>query len=180
MNRILRSTLLASACVLFAGVTPLAAQHAQARNGFWFSGGLGFGSLSCDNCDGREGGLSGGMTFGTTLSPKLLLAVGTSGWTKSESGASLTTGTLDARLRFYPSETGGLFLTGGLGLGTMRASVSGFGSDTEMGLGVLLGLGYDFRMGSNVSLSPFWNGFAVRTSNADSNVGQIGLGITVH
>ena len=180
MKHPFRSTLLASAIALLAGAAPLAAQNAQVRDGFWFSGGLGYGSLGCDNCDGREGGLSGGLSFGTTLSPKLLLAVGTTGWSRSESGASLTTGTLDARLRYYPSMSGGFFLTGGLGLGTMRASLSGFGSETEIGLGAMLGLGYDFRIGSNVSLSPFWNGFAVRTSDADANVGQLGLGITVH
>jgi hypothetical protein len=58
--------------------------------------------------------------------------------------------------------------------------VDGFGNNTETGAGALLGLGYDVRVGSNVSLTPFWNGFAVRTSNDDANVGQIGLSVTVH
>jgi len=31
-----------------------------------------------------------------------------------------------------------------------------------------------------VSLSPFWNGSAVRTANDDANFGQLGLGITIH
>ena len=160
--------------------TPAAAQHEQTRSGFWFSGGLGFGSLGCDNCDGREGGLSGGLTFGGTLSPRFLIGAGTTRWTKSEDGATLTVGTLDARIRYYTSETGGFFLTGGLGIGSISADLGGFGSDSEVGVGVVIGLGYDFRIGSNVSLTPFWNGFAVRTSNADANVGQLGLGITVH
>jgi hypothetical protein len=30
-----------------------------------------------------------------------------------------------------------------------------------------------------VSLTPFWNGIAVRTSNTDANVGQLGLSLTV-
>ena len=152
----------------------------HSRQGFWFSGGLGYGSLGCDDCGGRTGGLSGGLALGGTLSPKLLLGVGTAGWTKSEGGATLTVGTLDARLRFYPSETGGFFLTGGLGLGSIGADVSGFGSASETGVGLLLGLGIDFRVGNNLSLTPFWNGFAVRTSNGNANVGQIGLNLTVH
>lgn len=45
---------------------------------------------------------------------------------------------------------------------------------------MLLGLGFDVRVGRNVSLTPFWNGFAVRSPNADANVGQLGVGITVH
>jgi hypothetical protein len=31
-----------------------------------------------------------------------------------------------------------------------------------------------------VSLTPYWNGFAMSSSNTDANVGQVGLGITVH
>lgn len=54
---------------------------------------------------------------------KLLLGVGTNGWTKSEGGATLTVGTLTALMRFYPSATGGFFLTGGLGLGTVNAEL---------------------------------------------------------
>jgi hypothetical protein len=178
--RRVHSIVLGLTAVLLLNAAPAAAQHEQTRSGFWFSGGLGFGSLGCDDCDGREGGLSGGLVFGGTLSPRFLLGGGTTGWTKSEGGAMLTVGTLDARIRYYTSEAGGFFLTGGLGLGTISADVSGFGSDSEVGVGVVLGLGYDFRVGSNVSLTPFWNGFAVRTSNADANVGQLGLSVTVH
>ena len=88
--------------------------------------------------------------------------------------------TLTAQVRFYPSATGGFFMTGGLGVGSIYADVSGFGSNSETGVGALVGLGYDFRVGPNVSLTPYWNGFATTTSNADANVGQVGLGVTVH
>jgi len=156
------------------------AQHPQTREGFWFNLGLGWGTLGCDDCNSREGGLSGGLALGGTLSPKLLIGVGTTGWTKSEGGVTLTTGTLDARIRFYTSPTGGFFLTGGLGVGTISAELAGFGSDSETGVGLVLGLGYDIRLGTSASLTPFWNGFAVRTRNADVNVGQLGLGFTIH
>lgn len=158
----------------------LSAQNPQTRKGFWFNAGFGWGSLGCDNCGDRTGGLSGGLSLGGALSQKFLLGVGTSGWTKEENGARLTVGTLDARIRFYPSATGGFFLTAGLGFGRISASASGFGTVSESGAGALLGLGYDFRVGKNVSLTPYWNGFAVKTENGDANVGQIGLGITVH
>ena len=170
-------------CLLGAltiGAAPVAAQHPQTRQGFWFSGGLGYGSLGCDNCDGREGGLSGGLSLGTTLSPHFLLGVGTTGWSKEEFGDRLTVGTVDARVRYYPSTTGGFFLTGGLGWGTIHASVSGLGSASENGLGMIAGLGYDIRVASNFSLTPFWNGFAVRTDNGDANVGQLGLNVSFH
>jgi hypothetical protein len=59
-------------------------------------------------------------------------------------------------------------------------SVSGFGSESETGAGARLGRGYDLRLARNVSLTPYWNGFAVRSSNVNANVGQIGIGITTH
>ena len=152
----------------------------QLRHGFWFSGGLGYGSLGCQDCSGRTGSVSGNIALGGTLSPKFLLGVSTNGWTKSENGSSLTVGTLTAAVRFYPSPTGGFFLTGGLGLGTVSAGVSGFGSASETGVAALLGLGYDIPVGRTISLTPYWNGFALSYSGGDANVGQIGLGITVH
>ena len=164
-----------------AGASSAAGQgYAQTRQGFWFSGGLGWGTLGCADCDGRTGGFSGGLSLGGAVSSKLLIGVGTTGWTKSEDGASMTVGTLDARIRFYPSAKGGFYLTGGVGVGSIAVGIDGFGSDSEIGPAVLLGLGYDLRVGKMLSLTPYWHGYAVQTDNADSNVGQFGLAITVH
>jgi len=164
-----------------AYTTPASAQgRPHTRSGFWFNGGLGIGSAGCDGCDGRESAVSGGLAVGGTLSPKVLLGAGTNGWSKSEGGATITVGTLTAMIRFYPSAPGGFFILAGLGLGSVTAELSGFGSETETGTGAILGLGYDLRVGNNVSLTPFWNGFATHTSNTDFNVGQLGLGVTVH
>ena len=172
----------AVAALVLAVLSPRAAsaQHPQVRSGFWFNGGMGYGSLGCQDCDTREGGLSGGLALGGTLSQKLLIGAGTNGWTKSEGGTRLTVGTLTALVRFYPSATGGFFLTGGLGVGNVHAEVAGFGSASETGFGALVGLGYDVRVGDNVSLTPFWNGFAMSSSGSDANVGQLGLGVTLH
>lgn len=157
------------------------AQNAQVRQGFWFSGGLGFGSMGCQDCGGdRLNGLSGDLSLGGTISPRFLLGVGSMGWVKQDQGATLTVGTLDARVRFYPSTTGGFFLTGGLGLGTVTGSVAGVGSNTETGVGAVFGLGYDMRIAKNASITPYWNGFAMSNDYVDANVGQIGLAITLH
>ena len=60
-----------------AGAGTAAGQgHAQTRQGFWFSGGMGWGTLGCADCDGRTGGFSGGLSLGGQLSSKLLLGVG--------------------------------------------------------------------------------------------------------
>lgn len=181
MIRILRILLPAAAFAVSLAIVPAAAQHPQTRNGFWFNVGLGYGSLGCDNCGDRVGGVSGGLSLGGVLTPNILFGVGTTGWTKDESGDRLTVGTLDARFRFYPKAVSGFFITTGLGLGSIRASSSSFGgSASETGFGLMLGLGWDIRVGNNLSLTPFWNGFAVRSSSADANVGQLGLGLTIH
>jgi hypothetical protein len=147
----------------------------QTREGFWFNAGLGFGSLGCDACAGREDGLSGGLSLGGRITDRLLLGVGTTGWAKEMAGELFTVGTLDVRLRFYPVRTSGFFLTGGVGAGSISV-----GDESEIGLGVVLGVGWDIRVGRNVSLSPFYNGFAMRNSIADANVGQLGIGVTIH
>ena len=156
------------------------AQNAQARQGFWFSGGLGYGSLGCDDCGDREGSISADLSIGGTISPRFLLGVGTSGWSKSEAGGTLTVGLVDARVRFYPSARGGLFLTGGIGVGSITAKIDGFGSSTETGPAMILGLGYDYRVAQNMSVTPYWTGFAVKNDNVDANVGQIGIAVTLH
>lgn len=154
---------------------PASTKRPQVRDGFWFNVGLGYGGLGCEDCSGRESGLSGGLAAGGTLGDKWLLGVGTTGWAKDLDGELLTVGTLDGRFRFYPVRTSGFFVTGGLGLGTLS-----YAGETEVGVGVVLGLGWDIRVGRNVSLTPFWNGFAMRNSVADANVGQLGLGVTLH
>jgi hypothetical protein len=156
--------------------SPDAGMTLPVRQGLWFNAGLGVGSLGCENCDGqRENGLSGGLSLGGTINDRLLVGVGTTGFTKSVEGETLTVGTLDARVRFYPSRTKGFFVNGGLGLGSMRLD-----GESEIGVGAMLGVGWDIRVGKNVSLTPFWNGFAMSNSNVDANVGQLGIGVTIH
>jgi hypothetical protein len=169
-----------AAAVAVSQVPAAKPRNDHARRGFWFSGGLGYGSLGCDGCDDRVGGLSGGIQLGGSVSQKVLLGGGTAGFTRSEGGVTETVATAVALIRFYPSATGGFFLLGGLGFGAIEVDVSGFGSASETGAGALLGLGYDIRVGEKVSLTPFWNGFAASTTNADANVGQLGLSVTLH
>ena len=147
----------------------------QIREGFWFNAGLGYGTFGCQDCFGREDGPSGGLSFGAVISDRVLFGVGTTGFAKTVLGETFTVGTLDARVRFYPVRTSGFFLNGGIGLGTVS-----YGRASEFGVGAMLGLGWDIRVGRNVSLTPFWNGFAMSNSNVDANVGQIGLGFTIH
>jgi hypothetical protein len=158
-----------------APATPPADEEEPLREGVWFSVGFGFGSLGCENCIGRDSGLSGGLAVGGTLNQHVLLGVGTTGFARSVDGDLLSVGTLDGRVRVYPSRSSGFFLNGGIGLGSLS-----YLGESEFGLGVMLGLGWDIRVGRNVSVTPFWNGSAMQNSNVDANFGQLGVGITIH
>jgi hypothetical protein len=186
------SRFMAGAIVVLVATTPAMAQdaqgaggstaqagpakgHPQTREGFWFNAGLGIGSLGCQECEGRTNGLSGGLSLGGTISPHVLLGFGTTGWTKSVGGERLSTGTFDLRLRYYPAAKSGFFVTGGAGLGSVS-----FEGDSEHGLGIVIGVGWDIRVAKNASLTVFYDGFAMRNANVDANVGQIGIGVTIH
>ena len=84
------------AVALAAATVAGTAQAQNARDGFWFSGGLGYGTLGCNDCSGRTGSISGNLSLGGTISPRFLLGGGLSGWTKSEDGATLSVGLVDA------------------------------------------------------------------------------------
>jgi len=150
------------------------------REGFWFNIGFGSGSLGCSDCGTRVTGLSGGLGIGGTINPHVRLGAFTSGWVKSEDGTTLNASVVVAGVHYYPSETSGFFLLGGLGIASIDVIASGLGHANESGTGVLLGLGWDLRIAKSVSFTPFWNGVGISISDGDANYGQIGVGLTIH
>jgi hypothetical protein len=154
------------------------AQHAQTRQGFWIGGGLGYGSLGlgCSGCVdvGREGGVSGYFKLGGTLRQNILIGVETNGWTKSEGGATLTMGNLSGAAYWYPM-TSGLFVKAGVGY-----SMIDDGFDSFSGLGLTGGVGYDVRVGRNLSITPVANWFRGGYDGLQGNVVQLGMGVTSH
>ena len=148
------------------------------RQGNFFSGGIGYGSYGCEGCEDRVNGITGGLSFGRAVSPRLVVGVGSAAWTKSEDGARFTIATLDARVRFYPSLTNNFFVTGGAGLGMARGSF-GSESNTEFGPGLVLGLGYDIPMSGKASITPFLNGVSMRADGVTLNFGQLGVALTL-
>jgi hypothetical protein len=163
--------------------TGVAGQTPHTRDGFWAQLGLGYGSLGCQDCDSRDGGGSGSLSLGGTLSERWLLGGSINAWTKSKDGATLTVGTVTALARFYPSPAGGFFLQGGLGYGTVEVSGEGDGfsvSVSQSGAGAVLGAGWDLRVATNLSLTPYLNFYAIATDDTDANVLQGGLALTIH
>jgi hypothetical protein len=146
--------------------------HIYGREGIWFNVGLGTGIG-----DG-VGGQSANVALGWALSPRFEMAVGSSDWRAGLDRATVTLGTLDLRVQFYPELAGGFFLTGGLGLGYFWLSDSGSGPN--IGRAFLLGLGYDARIRENMSITTFINRAAIHTSDPRGSMGQIGIGLTFH
>jgi len=174
----LRATGLAALLTVLLTSTSFA-QHAQTRQGFWIGGGMGYGTMgiSCDGCPDfdREGSLSGYIKLGGTLRQNILLGVETNGWTKSEGGATLTMGNVSGAAYWYPMATNGLFVKGGVGY-----SILDDGFANESGFGMLAGLGYDVRVGRNLSITPVANWFRGGYDGISANVLQLGLGVTSH
>lgn len=160
------------------------AQDRQERRGFWIGFGLGGGSFGCEDCEGREGGFSGHFKLGGTPSRKLLVGGESNFWVKEENDATLSMTNVSAVVYFYPSETGGFHLKGGLGLSVLSLDVDLGGGTTlstdDTGGGLLLGLGYDARLGRNFSLVPFLNFLGGTFEGGTANFWQVGAGLTWH
>lgn len=144
------------------GSSAALAQRPQTRQGFWIGFGVGGGSASgdCDGCDfDPESGATGYLKLGSTLSPSLLLGADVTGWvgTARDAGlgtADVTVGFVTAAVYWYPSPSSGLFLKGGLGYFTLTGDAN-TGEDLESASAALvLGIGYDIRVGRMLSLSP--------------------------
>ena len=164
--------------------TAFAQEPERTRQGFWFSGGLGWGTADCEACvNDRVGGAAAVLALGGTLSQKLLLGASLNGWFKQEGDVTLALGATTAALRFYPARNAGLFLLGGLGVSS-RAIKTDVGNVSvtvsDNGTAALLGAGYDLRVARNLSLTPFANVIGVDFDGQGTGFTQVGLSLTVH
>jgi len=156
-------------------------QLKHARRGFFIGLGLGYGSLGIEDVEERDEGLSGTLKLGAALNQKVLIGIQSNGWFRSyeEIDGSITFGVLAAIVQFYPASNGGLYISGGAGLG--RLSASAFGeSASESGFGYVFGVGYDLRLGAMFSLTPYVNYFAASINEANINAFQFGLAANFH
>jgi hypothetical protein len=176
--------LLAFTLLALTGPSVSAQASERAHKGLWFIGGLGWGTADCELCaDERVGGAAGVLALGGTLSQRLMLGASANAWVREEGQATERLGALSAIVRFYPFSPAHFYLLGGLGVSAREVEVETAGetsSTTENGTAAILGLAYDFRIGSNVSLTPFANVIGVDFDGQGTGFTQIGLGITVH
>jgi hypothetical protein len=180
--RVFRQLLIGAIAVSagFVSGAQLSAQSKpQVREGFWITVGAGGGTFGCDDCDDREGGATAQIALGGTLSQRLQLGASINAWSKEEDGVTFTQSGVMALVKFYPSATGGFFVQAGLGIGRLEAS-SGRITVSEDGGSAILGLGYDWRVARNFSITPFLNGVAGSFDGNGANFNQLGISLTWH
>jgi hypothetical protein len=187
--------LIGTAAALAILASPAFGQGA-ARQGFTVSFGLGAGSagFSYDGYTGdRTAGPSGYLRLGGAISPSLVIAGESHGWTRTEGTITSTVGYLMAVAQWYPQVAGGFHLLGGVGMGMVNEEdTDPFGSTIESVGGALqLGMGYDLRMSRNFSLTPYVNFLGMGGGepkvngsgiggSLSANVVQFGLGFSWH
>ena len=179
----IRRSIPAVLLVLALAAPPVAAQLAQTREGFWISGGPALGSLdlACDGCEtDRETGLTVLLAMGGTVSPHLLVGGELEGWGKEIGGVDLTVGHLSGVVYWYPRPSAGLFVKGGAGVAVYSVDAGPLGDEEDTGLGLHAGLGYDVRVGRNLSITPAVGVFWADLDGGDANVLHLGLSVTGH
>jgi len=166
------------------------AQQVRTRNGFWVGAGLGFGSLqlSCSGCTNgpRSNALSGFVKLGGTINGHLLLGGETDLWVRSSTTTKVA-GNTSATAYYYPAPASGLFLRAGLGIAYYQEKSA---TNAAIGVGFVVGAGYDFAVGPHTSLTSVANfnwgapGDVQRglltLPSVKQNLLQLGLGITWH
>lgn len=138
-------------------VSPLAAQHANTRQGFWygFGFGAGQGQVTCEICADQSGtDITASLRAGGALSRQWLLGGEFDGWSNSQEIVTRRSWSVTAVALWYPWPAKGAYLKGGMGFTGYRASDSVDVISTTQP-GALLGLGYEWRVGKNYSINPY-------------------------
>ena len=154
------STLVALIC---ASASVAAAQRPQTREGFWISVGTGLGvaTFGCHGCSSFAGELKGlGQTahlrLGGTFSEQVLVGLEVNAWTKSAAGVRSAAGALSSVFYIYPRGPERFFFKLGLGPAAYRSD-DGTNTFASLGYSLIGGVGWDFRIGRTVSITPLVN-----------------------
>jgi hypothetical protein len=191
--------IIGTAVALLVFAAPAFAQESPSpRQGFTVSFGLGAGSAGFSyegsSSEERLTGPSGYLRIGGAVTPNLVIAGETHGWTYSKEGVTSRVGYLTAVAQWYPQTSGGFHLLGGLGMGMIDEEDSdptlGYALES-VGVAAQFGLGYDVRISRGFSLTPYLNLLAMGGGepklngsglggSLSANVIQFGLGFSWH
>ncbi len=149
-------------------------------------------STACENLPG-EPGVSGYLKLGTTVAPQLLMGVEANGWRRDLEGTTITSVNASVVAYVYLKPTSRFFFKGGVGATYYREDVAvKYPEDTAgtTGFGLTAGVGYDLRVGDNVSVTPVANFVfgslgnirhrGLFIPNVQATLLQLALGVTFH
>jgi len=194
MRPLLRSTCLLALLLTIAGSAQAQGGEPR-RHGFWFSLGLGGGSVAvtCPECDAqsdeRLNGIAGYVRFGGTVSPHLLVGIEGTGWVRNDEGFERRIATASATALLYPDRNAGFFLKGSIG-GIRAVVENSLLVAVGEGLTWQVGVGIDVYLGRGAALTPFLtyvgssqvgttlNGIDTGIS-LNPNIVQVGLALTI-
>lgn len=155
--KIIPSAVLACSCAL-ALTTAATAQDTTLRDGFWIGFGFGMGLQPVDglNNDRLVGG-TGYLRLGGTPNQQFSIGGEIMGWARVRNDVMISRGNVMFVVMFFPSETSGFYLKGGVGpAGGTRVEIEPIWSTvwTETGVGTTAGLGFDLPIGRHLFLTP--------------------------
>ncbi len=195
MPTLMTRTLLASTLLMLAAAGPGLAQDRATslrevpdnpRRGFWIGFGLGGGGEAF-NVKGAPGGFTeavwaptGYLKLGGTVRQNLLLGAELFGWSDDDGSLDETLGSLMFIAQWYPARSGAFFVKGGIGVTAFSQEVAGARTGEEAGFGASLGVGYDIRVGRNISIVPSLDYIAHEYQDFRERIVNVGLGITFH
>jgi hypothetical protein len=191
MRWLCRAVLVAS--LLFSSVSAATAQRVAERHGIWFGAGLGMGSarLSCSVCRaGRDGGTSGYLRLGATVTRQLLIGGEAIAWYRTQGSVDYLLGSLQAVVYLYPMRNSGFYIKTGFGMAQYSAKDDN-DKVSSQALAGQVGIGYEVAVGRRMSIVPYANflgtsGADVKINNtvsslsANTSLIQVGLGLTLH
>ncbi|HKU62778.1 MAG TPA: outer membrane beta-barrel protein [Gemmatimonadales bacterium] len=177
------------ALLLALAPAPLSAQA-------WYTigGGAGGNRVSCADCEKIERfwGGSGYLRAGGTVGRNVSVGGEFAFWQASIDGSDAYLRAIEGVVLWHPKPPGGFFGQAGLGLGRIRNVYTIDGETvraSETGLSVMVGVGYDLRVGKRVFLTPSVMSIAVPTATIDTPAGPLdnvvstlffaGLGVTI-
>jgi hypothetical protein len=129
----------------------------DARQGFWFGGGVGAGagSMRCSVCANEaDRGNAAYLRFGTTVTRSLLLGIEGTGWQRSAEAGTRRLVALSSAAWWYPSPQHGYYVKGGVGVSRWRAWEEDE-AVVSQALAISVGAGYEVRVNPVLSVVPF-------------------------
>jgi hypothetical protein len=162
----------------------------------WYTIGAGAGGnrISCQECESIERFWSGSgyLRAGGTVGEHVRVGGELVFWQKSLEGSEAYLRAIEGVVLWHPTPPGGFFGQAGLGLGRIRNVFTTGGTTvraSETGLSVMVGAGYDLRVGKRIYLTPSVMSIAVPTATIDTPAGPLdnvvatlffaGLGVTI-